>query len=225
MGDGDEHGEDESGSRTEQQHEEEGELTEEEGTDDGEGGGRTNAAEVNEGEEDDELEEGELRSDEDSDDGVPEIRGGLSPPGVPLAFPALSAASKTAAATQLYHHQPPHLQQSPLPSSTSSSSATLPPFRFQQSSMDGQQQKASQSLQVCRFFLKGFCLNGDACRFKHCRLDGAAMMRFPSSDSVRNFPTAMVFNRQIIPPPTGPPIPLLSTEFAPPPSLLLAGGN
>ncbi|KAL3121046.1 hypothetical protein niasHT_005306 [Heterodera trifolii] len=169
--------------------EEDGELSEQ-ATREGENRGQ--------GEEDEDLEEGELRSDEDSDDGIPEIRGGLSPPGLPLLIPP-SVTSHLQQPSLLFLNPPPNPLLLPPP---------VPSF----------DPSKNQNRELCRYFMKGFCVNGEACRFKHSRTD--AGVHFPPSESMRKFPTTFLLGRHVIPPPTGPPIPLLSTEFVPPPSLL-----
>lgn len=87
--------------------------------------------------------------------------------------------------------------------------------------------------EVCRFYLRGICKNGDACRFRHCAQSQVQRPRIqivstsPSSTLITGGGKVPIYynnklaNLTSIPPPIGPPISLLSTVFAPPPSATL----
>nr|CAD2170231.1 unnamed protein product [Meloidogyne enterolobii] len=84
--------------------------------------------------------------------------------------------------------------------------------------------------EVCRFYLRGICKNGEACRFKHCTQSIVQRPRIQivSTSSSSTLITGggkvpIYYNNKLsnltsIPPPIGPPISLLSTVFSPPPT-------
>uniref|UniRef100_A0A914LCN3 C3H1-type domain-containing protein n=1 Tax=Meloidogyne incognita TaxID=6306 RepID=A0A914LCN3_MELIC len=87
--------------------------------------------------------------------------------------------------------------------------------------------------EVCRFYLRGICKNGEACRFKHCTQSIVQRPRIQivSTSSSSTLITGggkvpIYYNNKLsnltsIPPPIGPPISLLSTVFSPPPTVSL----
>uniref|UniRef100_A0A915NMD2 C3H1-type domain-containing protein n=1 Tax=Meloidogyne floridensis TaxID=298350 RepID=A0A915NMD2_9BILA len=87
--------------------------------------------------------------------------------------------------------------------------------------------------EVCRFYLRGICKNGEACRFKHCTQSIVQRPRIQivSTSSSSTLITGggkvpIYYNNKLsnltsIPPPIGPPISLLSTVFSPPPTASL----
>lgn len=165
---------------------EEGELTDGENVKEKENNGE---GEANAHEEPEDLEDGEIRS--DSDDGIPEIKGGLSPPMMPT------------------HSS--HINQSHDIASVNHFSSTSVLQNQQQIS---RYQHVEKEREVCRFFLRGNCKNGEVCRFRHT-IDARARIQ-QNALTTSNLPVKEPNYYTKIPPPMGPPIPLLSKEIAPP---------